>query len=795
MPAGPRTATIGVTQDQLPPLPGRLDRHRWLVIASAITLAVFVGLCAIGLPPGVPSTAGIASGLYNLLLGGGLALAFVAAGAGLGLLIAERCRSWLAAGPGIAVATGCALQLGLAHLLGWSGIWNAGPAVALAASLGLLIPGWAALAWHVFRAVGRRERAPATHPLWIMAAPSVAVMLAAAMSPPGLFWSSEFGGFDSLSYHLPLAVEWAAQGRVQPLEHNVYSFLPSYVEAAYAQIHVALGGVVPGSADVSQHGGSTGLFALEGVGILSCQLLSVIYAVIAAIATAAAARELLQRFGGDRVSASAREFGAAAAGAALLCTPWTAVVGSLAYNETAVMMCFGAAVWIASAGTAAPLRRGLLCGVLVGIACGCKPTALFLIGPAVGLVLAASMPRGSWLRLGAGVVTGGLIGFAPPLLRNALFCGNPVFPAATGIFGLAHWTADQAKVFADHHVEHAPLIDRLGMLFGTVQGGDGQPRGILHTQFVALWPLTLVCTVLQLRWPPLRRLAFTLAAGIALAMLWWLFGSHCQSRFLVPLLPACGILIGCGIASLAWRRTAPEEASPSDTGVWSVPPAVRLTALIALAMIGMSGVRTVTLFMTQGMTTFADGQRLPLPNRMLVSGVTGHTGEEQRPGITRAVRAGEIVIGESDPVTDAMSVAEYINLVVPADHGVYLLGDATPLYMPARLASGKLLYHVTWDRSPLGEAIGKDPDSPEAWTRQLQQQGVRWVSLNVAELSRYLADNAYDKRVTPDRVKAWLEVWGIPRHADAGQRILYELRPVPKARNEVIAAPAPRSDG
>ena len=258
MPAGPRTAIIGVTQDQLPPLPGRLDRHRWLVIASAIALAVFVGLCAIGLPPGVPSTAGIASGLYNLLLGGGIALAFVAAGAGLGLLIAERCRGWLAAGPAIAIATGCALQLWLAHLLGWSGIWKAGPAVALAASLGLLIPGWAALAWHVFRAVGRRERAPATHPLWIMAAPSVAVMLAAAMSPPGLFWSSEFGGFDSLSYHLPLAVEWAAQGRVQPVEHNVYSFLPSYVEAAYAQIHVALGGAVPGSADVSQHGGSAG---------------------------------------------------------------------------------------------------------------------------------------------------------------------------------------------------------------------------------------------------------------------------------------------------------------------------------------------------------------------------------------------------------------------------------------------------------------------------------------------------------------------------------------------------------
>ena len=55
-------------------------------------LAVFAGLCAIGLPPGVPSTAGIASGLYNLLLGGGVALAFVASGAGLGLLIADRCR-------------------------------------------------------------------------------------------------------------------------------------------------------------------------------------------------------------------------------------------------------------------------------------------------------------------------------------------------------------------------------------------------------------------------------------------------------------------------------------------------------------------------------------------------------------------------------------------------------------------------------------------------------------------------------------------------------------------------------
>src|SRR5205809_404472 len=56
---------------------------------------------------------------------------------------------------------------------------------------------------------------------------------ACAMLPPGLLWGDEPNGYDVLEYHLQVPREWYELGRIVPLQHNVFSFLPFNVEMHY----------------------------------------------------------------------------------------------------------------------------------------------------------------------------------------------------------------------------------------------------------------------------------------------------------------------------------------------------------------------------------------------------------------------------------------------------------------------------------------------------------------------------------------------------------------------------------
>ena len=786
----------------------RADRQRWSLVTAGLVALVFLGLATLGLVPEVSGLAGLAAAVFSLVASGGLAAAYLASGAGLGLLVTwplRRGRLGQGSGPRpvLQACIGCAAQLWLAHLAGWLGLFSLGPV----AAIGLLVPGWAALAWRVIVLVREKQRAAALHPLWMLAAAPLAVALLAAASPPGWLWGSEFGGFDALSYHLPVAIEWAAAGKVSPLLHNVYSFLPSYVEAAYTQLHVALGGGQPAA---GVDGLRDGLFAFEGAGLVACQYLSVGYLILAAAATAAVVTSLA-RDGVARTNGSGSEtvgrIAGVVAGAAVLCVPWSVVVGSLAYNETAVMMCLAAAMLAAVDGGLSTRARGLLCGVLVGAACGGKPTALFVVAPVVALLLAVRVRRREWRKLAVWGVIAATVAFVPPLVRNAIAShGNPVFPAATGLFGLGHWTAEQAAVFAASHHESAPLLERLGMLLGTVSGGDGQPRGVLHRQFSILWPLAAVCAVLAMRRRALRGVVLALLGGLAAAMVWWLFYSHCQSRFLVPLTPVCGMLVGLGMLGLAAKLVSNVTMPPvptytehadggSDETLWQVPPLARVVGLVVLAGTGLMGVLCVTLFLSERTQEIAPGHSVGMPNAWLLRGVSGITGASEQSEL-RAIDAGlpteappetaDRFAASIDPDTRreeliaSLSVSQYVNLMVPDGQKVYLLGDSTPLYMPGKLARGELVYHVTWERSPLGELIRTLGDDPEAWTRELRAQNVRWVMLNLSELARLQASGYYDKAITPERVRGWLELWADPVHGGQGSsQVLFKLRAPP----------------
>lgn len=426
---------------------------RGLIVAALCAGLGACGLATLGVDP---TAAGPASLVLTLLDAGPFVLAWLLAALGIGRLAlrlvplegrGDALKHTPRAAPGLALAFACgaACLLWLAHVMGVLGALRAGPLgtalawapVALGAALLLLptrgVPDQApddasriaqrlGLGWPVW-------------PTWLACVPALAIMLYACCVPPGLLWRSEAGQFDTLSYHLQLPREWLAMGRLWPVDHNAYSWLPSYVEASF--LHLAALGASPAT-------------ALSPRAIIGAQLLHAALAVLAALLVAGLARRWCEQMASDandvpdpsRITGRAASLLAGtAAGGLLLATPWTVVVASCAYNELAVLLCFVAALWAAlptgpSASESTPVRfRALWCGFLVGVACGCKPTALFMVAPVVGLaLLAGSRPR-QWPALILWACLAGLVALAPYLARNWLACGNPVFPYAVGLLG------------------------------------------------------------------------------------------------------------------------------------------------------------------------------------------------------------------------------------------------------------------------------------------------------------------------------------------------------------------------
>jgi hypothetical protein len=366
----------------------------------------------------------------------------------------------------------------------------------------------------------RREGPPRPALPWTAwtAAPAAAVLVAAACSAPGWLWSSEFGGYDALSYHLQLPKEWLALGAITPLEHNVYSFLPGYVEAAYHHLAVLMG---------------DGLRA-----VYACQLLHAALTVAcAAIAGLVAARAAGPATGG-------------LASAIFLGTPWAVVVGSLAYNEMAAALMLAGGLLVLGIDDLSPRGRGALIGVLAAAACGAKLTAAGFVAAPLALLLAWDTPPRRWpVVAGAAAAAGGIV-LAPWLLRNAAHCGNPVFPFATGLLGAAHWTAEQVEAWRHgHQPDHG---SRLGALWAQVlrygigpSPGPGEP-------WLPQWSLLPWLALGGLAAGP-RRASGRLAAVIAVQAAFWLAMTHLKSRFMVPALVPLSIAAALGAGAVAAR--------------------------------------------------------------------------------------------------------------------------------------------------------------------------------------------------------------------------------------------------
>lgn len=727
----------------------------WLVfgVVFLLVIRVLAGLGESQSPGGGAS--GLARVLSVLLAAAPGPAIYLLSAIGLARLAMPLFR---AAGDRIALQAGLGLsiQLTLSQVLGITGL--------LAGTTGRIITitlagaGLILLA-HQFRARARAPEpaaGPAPRDRWarplhlLIPGIGAAIMLVAACSPPGWLWDSEFGGYDALSYHLQLPQDWIIAGRIWPVEHNIYSYLPGYVESAFVHLASLSGAPARFVAD----GAGYGLLAGDGSRAMSCQLLSAGFALVAAWLTARWARAGLARLGfGDAAASS----GAFAAGMLVILTPWMQVTGSLAYNEPAVLAMLAAALIAAGDLSLSPARRTALAAWLIGIACCAKPTALIFGAPPVALLLALTIPPRDWWKLAAPGILAGVAALAPWLIRNGLAGGNPVFPALSSIFGTAHWTSEQAARFTAGHQFRGSILDALRFLIlpDPADPAGARHRGLMHPQWGLFLPILILSCIPTLILRRTRIAALILVGFLAMQLVAWLAATHIQSRFLMPMLiPGAG-LVALALAPLYEHgRARLRDFSDARRDGSSPRPSVGTQLLIfglmfAPAPVWLQGALAWRNFSNQQRDLDAAG--LPVgpghPNGALVAGPGFFSGDALRAARqdlpadqwAAALRAGPVL---------------FLNLQPPGEP-VLLVGDAAPFYY-----SIPLRYSTTWDTNPLARAMREHPSDPGAWAASIFPAGHGLILVDFAELERLRRSGWLDPELMPERIAEWIRAEG-----------------------------------
>jgi len=682
----------------------------------------------------------------------------------------------------LCLAGGLSLLLAAVHIAGMLGVFST-----RRGGLGFILA-WVAVAsifwlWKHWHRIGSLMRPFGTQRFaWWTIVPGfcVGIMLAAACSPPGWLWDSEFGGYDALSYHLQLPREWLEAGRLAPLSHNVYSYLPGYLEGAYLAL-----------LSLMQFNGSDPISG-DGLPLIACQLLTLLTALAAAWVTADLTRVLAQRLttpgdrhatqtgevlGGMLPALGKHELGAhhasALAAAVLLCTPWLVVTGSLAYNEPAMLALGAAAMLAASLPGLTPVRRGVLVAILLGAAAGVKPTALPMFGVPTLLLLLVLTPRGEWMRwLGAGMVIG-IVMLLPWTIRNAMATGNPLFPLAPKLLGMGHWTSEQFTRFASAHTFDGSLLDRVRLLVlpDASDPAGVRHRGLLHPQFgvFAIGVLGAACVLLVGK--ARSRVGVALLAGLAAQIGLWMFATHLQSRFLMPLLVPGAACIGLAADAMSKGGLNARFAK----AWWFVPIAGAVIA--GLVVLGQRMPGNATGATWASLVPRDRGSKLafnlPRPADGLLIGVGGFTGESVR----ESMGAWPDGPKQRPELLDMLGPAAYARVALKPGSRVLLLGDATPLYFPTGVG-----YATTWDTHPLTAAVIAHPNDPGAWITALQSLGYTHLVFNGSEIARLgkgdgkAGSTWWDPRLRDEDIRAFLGALPKPLKAWPGDVALFELR-------------------
>jgi len=732
----------------------------WLRALLLPLLGVVVGAVLFCTQSSAPTVGVVASLVYDVAIALPFAAAVIVLAIGLRW---KRILHWNGQGwevkraPfAISFAYGFAFLLGVLQILGLMGISQIAGFM-LIVFLGMDAVGiWRKRA-SLFGAL-RGFPAPRLSAWWLVPSVCLGVMLAAACSPPGWLWDSEFGGYDALSYHLQLPREWLEAGRLSSLEHNVYSYLPGYIEGAYLFV---MGAMSMGDVDPT---------AGNGLPLIACQLFTLLTAVLAAWVTAELGVTLARRAGADESRLGAARW---VVFALMITTPWMVVTGTLAYNEPA-MLALGAGAMLAAAMSGyGPLQRGVVVAMLLGGAIGVKPTAGPMFGVPTLVMLLAFTPRREWWRwLVSGMVMGAVM-LLPWTIRNAMAGGNPLFPLGNALLGSAHWTAEQFTRFASAHTFDGTLWERVRMLLVADASDPAgvRHRGIMHPQYGAFVVVLLgaigVLAVKACRGARgaagggdgagVARVLAVLLVGIVGQLVVWLFMTHLQSRFLMPLLVPGLACVGVACAVVGGAT------------FWRVCVAANLVLVLALTAAqrtpGMSAGATWETLMPRERT--AD---MPRPADGLALGCGAFSGETIRELVGDTPDA----LGQRPELVGELGPQAYTRLMLAKDSRVLLLGDAAPLYYP--IGTG---YATTWDTHAATEAMLQNSSDPAAWRRTLRAAGWTHLLVNASEITRLMKGNGtsswWDPRLPREKIGALVDALGKPIKQWPGGIVLYEI--------------------
>jgi len=179
------------------------------------------------------------------------------------------------------------------------------------------------------------------------------------------------------------------------------------------------------------------------------------------------------------------------------------------------------------------------------------PMLLLAIPTALLLVLLIRKPKDfTPKKILIGCIALGLAGsviLSPWLIRNFIWCGNPLFPVAMKTLGQDHFTNQQALRFVTAHSPTAgnrPILGKLKVLWNDV---------LIHAQFAyLLLPAGLLAWIVNYR----KRQAWLVAICGLFVLGVWIGFTHLMPRFLVMLIPIAGIALG----QIQWGRAWPVAA-------------------------------------------------------------------------------------------------------------------------------------------------------------------------------------------------------------------------------------------
>jgi hypothetical protein len=379
---------------------------------------------------------------------------------------------------------------------------------------------------------------------WLLLVPFLVLALLAAANAPGSIWSEEGYGYDVLEYHLQMPKEYAAAGRIAYAPHNVYASFPANVEMLYLLAMVVLDEDIDVGTTANTIHLCLGLLAVFAAWVIGCDW-SNRAGLLCALALGTTGW-LMYLSGLAYVENGTLLFGISATGAML-----RAVRGATDASPDTVPpnVSRDPSGWIA------------LSGLLAGLACGCKYTAVPFIGLPV-IVMTALVPGRLPRRVkyGALVVAAVAVTFAPWLVKNHFLTGNPTFPLANAVFHAEPpgWTAQSAEQWDRAH-RPPPQEQSLGRRF------LGLWQAVAWDHYQRFGPAIFLIPLGGLFVRRCSRVDLGLLLMLCLQVAIWLLATHLYARFAVVLLIPLVLLAGRAVSSNSRR--------------WCWPGALTLLAL------------------------------------------------------------------------------------------------------------------------------------------------------------------------------------------------------------------------